>query len=448
MSLLRAHEPAPEAASAAAASFWRSPAQWLRRKNLSAGYWVFFNVAFFYDTGFAVYWFLFNLYLLDFHFNERAIGLVNGALTLGVLVGTLPVGALGRRFGPRPVLMFCFIVAPLLNIARVLWVWEPAEIALAFLAGLSMCTWTVTFLPAVSKLTTETNRTAAISLIFSVGVGCSALGAVLCGYLPHWLAGAGLALQPAAIKRIILIGSCVLAAAGFIPVLGLRIPPPASTPKLAAQPVRLAWLRGFRPNPFLVKFLLCMALWSAILAAFTPFANVYLARGLHIPLERIGLIFSVAQLLQLGSGLLVPIVLRWLGMLNGILATQLAAALTLATMASMHHQPLAVAFYLAFSATQWMSSPGLYSLLMNETPDAERSTAAAATMFANSLISSGATAVAGILFTQFGYSRVLLSLAALIAVVAFLCRLLLTQSKERETIGPAPELRSALSNLD
>ena len=32
-------------------------------------------------------------------------------------------------------------------------------------------------------------------------------------------------------------------------------------------------------------------------------------------------------------------------------------------------------------------------------------------MFANSLVSSGATAGAGILFTQFGYSRVLLGLA-------------------------------------
>lgn len=429
-------EPSP----GTALSFWRNPIAWLRGKNFSGGYWIFFNAAFFYDTGFAIYFFLFNLYLLDFHFNECAIGLVNGALTLGLLVGTLPMGALGRRFGPRTVLIFCFIAAPLINVARCLWIWEPAQIALAFVAGLSMCSWTVTFLPAVSKLTTQANRTAAISLIFSIGVGSSALGGALCGYLPQWLAGAGLTIEPAGITRLILLGSCAFAAIGFFPVLRLRVPPMTQGPQSSLQTSKLAWLGRFRPGPFLARFLFCMALWSAILGAFNPFANVYLARDLHLSLEHIGIIFSVAQLLQLGSGLLVPVVLRACGMLNGILATQLAAALTLATMAAVHHRSLAIAFYLAFSATQWMSSPGLYSLLMNETPDAERSTAAAMTMFANSLISSAATAGAGVLLTQFGYNRVLPALAASAAAAALLCRRLLAQSKARGIADPTPQL--------
>ncbi len=67
-----------------------------------------------------------------------------------------------------------------------------------------------------------------------------------------------------------------------------------------------------------------MALWSAILAAFTPFANVYLARDLHVPLTRIGLIFSSAQLVQLCLGLLTPLIFRMLGLINGIVATQIA----------------------------------------------------------------------------------------------------------------------------
>ncbi len=441
--------PASEPARAVEASFWRDPAAWLREKNLSRGYWTFFNAAFFYDTGFALYWFLFNLYLLDLHFNERAIGLISGALTLGLLVGTLPAGAIGRRFGPRPVLLFCFIAAPLLNAARALWVWEPAQIVLAFFAGVSMTSWTVTFLPAVSKLTTQANRTAAISLIFSIGVGSAAFVGALCGYLPQWMASAGLAMEPYATKRLILLASCGIAMIGFFPVLGLRMPPAVVEVESAPKPRRRAWLSSFQLSPFVWKFLLCMALWSVILAAFTPFANVYLARDLHVSLAHIGLIFSVAQLLQLASGLLVPVVMRSMGMLNGILATQLTAAMMLATMASVHRQPLAIAFYLAFAASQWMSSPGLYSLLMNETPDAERSTAAASTMFANSLVSSATTAGAGILFTQFGYSRVLLGLAGLAAVVALLCRLVLTEKKERDAPGTAPELHpSPIGNLD
>ena len=52
---------------------------WLTGKKLSRSFWVFFAVAFCFDLGFAVYFFLFNLYLVDFRFNERTIGLVGGA---------------------------------------------------------------------------------------------------------------------------------------------------------------------------------------------------------------------------------------------------------------------------------------------------------------------------------------------------------------------------------
>ena len=119
--------------SARAASFWRNPRAWLRKKNLGHEYWVFFSAAFFYDAGFAIYFFLFNLYLLDHRFNERAMGWIGGAMTLGSLVGTLPAGALAQRIGLRPLLIALFVSAPLMNAMRAVWLWEPAQIGLAFL---------------------------------------------------------------------------------------------------------------------------------------------------------------------------------------------------------------------------------------------------------------------------------------------------------------------------
>jgi len=422
----------------AGAAFWRNPAQWFREKNLSRRFWIFFTAAFFFDAGFAVYFFLFNLYLLDFHFNEKAIGLVNGALTLGALVGTLPVGALGRRVGLRPVLLFCFVAAPLVGVARAFWMWEPAQIGLAFLAGMTMCTWTVSFLPAVASLTTEKNRTSAISLIFSVGVGTSALGGAVCGYLPQWLRMAGFSMQSAEVKRLILLASCAIAAAGMLALLRLRLPTRADDGENSGSAGRgAAWLRGFRLNAFLWRFLPCMALWSAVLAAFTPFANVYLSRDLHLPLARIGLIFSLAQVLQVTAGLFLPIVVRAVGLINGIVATQLATALSLALLAAAHHEGLAIVLYLSFSAAQWMSSPGLYNLLMNETPEGERSPASAMTMFSNALVGSVATAGAGILLTRFGYAPVLLGIAGFALAIAVLSGILLGP---RRTRGAAPQI--------
>jgi MFS family permease len=408
---------------------WKNPAAWMREKQLSRRYWIFFSAAFFFDAGFAVYYFLFNLFLLDHGYHEQQIGWVGSASTLGSVVGTLPAGLITRRIGLRPVLLLLFTVAPLLHVLRVFFLWQAAQIGLAFLSGLAMSFWGVCFLPAVARLTSEENRTAAFSFIFSASVGTSMLGGVVCGYLGKALAMAGFTLYPADVKRIILLASCVVVLVGLLPLLRLRLAPQPSSVEVETAaveaahevPKRMTWLYRLALRPFLVRFLCCMALWSALLAAFAPFANIYLARDLHISMERIGLLFSIVQLIQFGMGLLTPLVFRALGLIKGIAATQVASGLLLFALAMASKPGIAISLYLVFSAAQWMSSPGLYNLLMTRTPDGERSSAAASTLFVSALVGSGATALAGVLFTRFGYPPVF----AGIAVAAMLSAILL-----------------------
>jgi len=402
-------------------SFCKNPLAWVRDTNFSRGYWIFFSAAFFFDAGFSIYFFLFNLFLLDCRFNERAMGWVGGALTLGSMAGTLPAGALARRFGLRPLLIALFVAAPLVNVLRALLIREPAEIGLAFLAGFIMSAWGVCFLPAVARLTTKKNRTAGFSAIFSVSIATGMLGGIVCGYLREWLARIGFPLQPVEVKRLILLASCALVLAGLIPVVRLRVP--ASTDEDIASepaPARLNVFSKLALSPFLLRFLPAMALWSAVLAAFTPFANVYLSRNLQVPMEQIGIVFSAAQLLQLCMGIAAPFLFRRLGLVSGIAATQIAAAVVLGALAIAASAPLAILLYLVFSAAQWMSSPGLYNFLMNETPDQDRSTAASLTLFANALAGSLATAATGVLLTRFGYRPVLFGIALEAMAIALL----------------------------
>jgi predicted MFS family arabinose efflux permease len=81
---------------------------------------------------------------------------------------------------------------------------------------------------------------------------------------------------------------------------------------------------------------------------------------------------------------------------------------------------LAVTLYLTFAGMQWMSSPGLYNLLMSGVADEERSSASAMTMLSNALMQSGAIAGAGMLFAHFGYPRVLVGIAGVALVAALL----------------------------
>jgi MFS family permease len=424
----------PQVSSPAGESerFWSGPFSWCARHNFSRNFWIYFFAVFFFDAGFGIYFFLFNLYLLDLHFDERMMGWVGGAMTLGSVLALLPAGALSKRIGVKPLIVFCFVASPLVCAIRTMWMWMPAQVGLAILAGMTMSAGTVCYLPTVARLTNEETRTTAFSLIISAGLATAAIGGLVCGYLPQWLRSLGFTIGAADVKRFILLASCGIVWLGLLPVLRVKIPEPPADDTTAIG--FGSWRKEWTLSPFLWRFLALMAVWSVVLASFTPFGNVYLATNLHVSMVRIGIIFSTVQMIQLCMGAATPIVFRVLGTIKGVIAIQATAGIVLAILAVTHDAKLAIPVYLIFSAVQWMSSPGLYTLLMSRTPDGQRNTAAALTLFFNSIASSLATMGAGQLFTRFGYPRVLSGIAGLALTAALLVWLLMMPQRREEMV--------------
>ncbi|MGH9586089.1 MAG: MFS transporter, partial [Acidobacteriaceae bacterium] len=402
--------------------------------NLGRGFWLFFTAALFWDAGFGVYFFLFNLYLLDFHLNERTIGLVNGALSFGLIVGMLPVVILTRRIGSRRVLILGFLAASVLGVLRAIFVGEQEAIALAFIAGVVMCVWPVLFLPVTASLTSESNRTAATGLIFSIGIGATACGVAASGYLSRWVGTFGMALGPADVKRVVLLLSSGVAACGTIALMRL--------PELSTAPPETVTLReqfAVLRQSFLRRFLPCMALWTSLLGAFAPFATVYFAQQRHLSLSHVGLIFSASQLAQLTGGLVVPLVERSFGLLRGIVISQLVTGILLMLTAISSHPAWCIVFFCSFSAAQWICSPAMYTLLMNNVVEADRAGASAVVMFGNYLLTAAATPAMGILLLHFGYSEVMIAIAALECILAVTFRCLIP---ERSLMSAPSQIRA------
>lgn len=414
-------------------------APWLRRYRLGRGYWLFFIAALFWDAGFGVYFFLFNLYLLDFHLNERTIGLVNGALSLGLIVGMLPAVILVRRIGARRSLILCFLAASVLGILRAIFVGEQEAVALAFIAGIVMCFWPVLFLPVTASLASESNRTAATGLIFSIGIGATACGVAASGYLSRWVGLLGSALGSADIKRVVLLLSSGVVACGTIALMRL---PELSTapPEAVALPEQFAVLR----QSLLRRFLPCAALWTSLLGAFTPFASVYFAQQRHISLSHVGLIFSASQLAQLIGGVVVPVVERSFGLMRGIVISELATGVLLMLTAISPQPAWCIFFFCSFSAAQWIVSPAMYTLLMNNVVEADRASSSALVMFSNYLLTAAATPVMGILLLHLGYPKVMIAIAVLECVLAAAFHWLIPE----RSLMPAPSPIHAESFTD
>jgi predicted MFS family arabinose efflux permease len=171
--------------------------------------------------------------------------------------------------------------------------------------------------------------------------------------------------------------------------------------------------------------------WNLAVGAFNPFFNAFFVRHLSARMEQIGIVFSAGQLAQIAAMMAAPAVLKKLGLVNGVMSTQIAAGLSLAVLAYSNSLLVAAAVYAGYAAFQYMSEPGVYTLLMGRVRPEEQSGASSL----NFLVAFGAQAISAILagaaLSRYGYSHVIPVIAAIAILSAFVFRALLRQFEER-----------------
>ena len=375
-----------------------------------------------FNVGMSIFFFLYNLFMLDLGYREGPLGVLTGALALGSMVGTIPMGMAAQRVGSRNVLVVCLLLLAVAFGARVFLFWYPVQIAFAFLDGVLLCGWVVCLSPAVAAVVDERRRPAAFSLLFATAIIAGALGGLLGGNMPRWCSNLlsrsmGIAVSGVNAKRITLLASCVFTALAAVPIARLsRITAP-----LRREPV--GW--PARGSPFLVRFLLASALWAAAMGAFNPFTNVFFVRHVGLTTDHLGNFFGVAQLVQTAGVLLMPVLLRRAGFVPAISAAQIGSATALVLLAWAHGILAGEALYCMFMFAQHMCDPAFQNLLMDGVAEDQRNPAAALNYLVTSLGQAVAALCAGTAFQEFGYPPVLITIAVGCLGSAFALRTLL-----------------------
>jgi len=385
--------------------------------ELGVDYWRLFFSEGFYNFGMFVFVFLYNLYLLQLGFDEKFLGLIAGVTTTGNIAGSFLAVFAMQRFGIRPALMASFASIAGLSALRAAVVSAPALLALAAISGLVSSVWPIALAPAVAAVTTEKGRSRGFSFVVSSGIAIGIFGGLAAGGLPGWISRHGISSSIGSYRASLLAGC-------FIVLLALW---PLSRMKMSGvQPKSERRLR--RPPPLVVRFVVAMAFWQLGTGLFNPFRNVFFAKQMHLAVDQIGSIFSLAQASQVAAVLLAPIAFRKFGLVRGISGMEFATALILVALASVSSPLAGAAVYCAFMAAQYMGEPGMFTFLMDAVPAGERSSASAL----NFLVSFGsqaiAAAIAGVLLARFGYPPVLTSAAIICSFAAFLFRVLLART--------------------
>jgi MFS family permease len=387
-----------------------------RRLEVGREFWSFFAAAAFFDFGLFIFFLLFNLYLLKLGFNESFLGLVSGCMLAGSVAGSLPAGMAIQRLGVRGSMIACFTIIPCL--AAILASGLPAWLLLgfAFFYGAVSVMWAVLLSPAVAALTSARNRGTGFSIVCSSGIAIGIMGGAVGGRLPGWVARFAPHTAVVAQYRAALWTGCGIVLLGLIPSSKLRLR--ASV----AQEQGSRRLR--RPPPEVIHILVAVAVWNLGTGAFNPFFSAFFER-LHMPVERIGLVFSLSQLGQALAILAAPLVFRATGVIRGISRMQLLSAIALACIAASGGQGTAALAYGAYMVVQNMSEPGMLTYLMDCVSESDRSGVSALNFLVSSAAQAIAAVLSGVLLRRFGYPPVLMLAATLCAIAGVLVRLLL-----------------------
>lgn len=382
---------------------------WWARQEFGSALLLFTAASAVFDFGEFVFFLLYNLFLLELGYNERLIGQIAAAFTAGTFIGAIPAAALTRRYGLRAVILIAIIGSTATASLRVFLLWRPALLGFALVNGIFMSFWAVSMPPAIAGLTTERNRAFGFGLIASVGIGVGAVAGLVGGQLSHLLSTFRFQSKMISSQQLpLLLGAlCLLAA--LIPLIRLRF----TAPQEDNREDRI-YPRSF----FVYAFMASLFLWSLGTGGFNPFFNVYFSRNLGVGAERIGLIFSLAQMTQVFAVLLAPLLLKRVGATRTVAGTQCAAAMMLACLAVVATPAAAGIIYIAYMSFQYASEPCLLTMLMTGVAASEQSGASVLNFMVISLAGILAAAAAGALFSQIGYRSTLLTCAAISMIAA------------------------------
>lgn len=130
-----------------------------------------------------------NYYVHSLGYRPDFIGLFSAMPALGALIGAVPTGILADRIGRKPVLLMTALLTPLFLALIGLVTSAPLLLGFSFIQGFVSTAYWVTNIPLLIESTTERQRVGVLALNSFLLLGVGALGNLLGGAIPEFVAG-------------------------------------------------------------------------------------------------------------------------------------------------------------------------------------------------------------------------------------------------------------------
>jgi predicted MFS family arabinose efflux permease len=366
--------------------------------------------------GQAIFSLLFNLYLRSLGVTDSTIGQILSKVSLGAAIAALPAAFLFRRIPARALLSGAAALAALSIVLQSTLTAPELLLTVAFLSGMVLTVFRLSIAPVIMREGAPATRPFLFSASFSVFFLSAIVGSLVGGALPHAFLAATDSQRLA--LRLSLFAAAVITLLSAIPFSAMRERDAGE----ARAPSPMDQLRELAEIDWALhlKLILPSTLIGLGAGLIIPFLNLYFRDRFGLTEGQIGILFSVMQGFMVVGNLFGPEVSRRLGLVRGVVWTQLASVPFMLVLALSTFFPFVAAAFFLRGGLMNMNQPLSSHFAMEVVPPRDHA-------ITNSLLSlswflawSVSADIGGHLIERRGYAEPLLIAAGLYVAASVL----------------------------
>jgi predicted MFS family arabinose efflux permease len=368
---------------------------------------------FLFGVGQSIFGLLFNLYLRDLGLTDATIGQILSKVALGAAVAALPAAFLFRRMPARRLLVGGAALASLGYVFQASFVQPELLLLVAFLTGMVLTIFRLSIAPVVMKESATERRPFLFSASFGVFFLSAILGSAVGGALPHLVHVVAPASSQA--LRLSLFAAAAVTLASTFPFLAMRSGEEGQGAESRGGPGALEQIQDLLEIDWglHLKLILPSAMIGLGAGLIIPFLNLYFKDRFGLTEGEIGILFSVMQGFMVAGNLFGPAVSRRLGLVHGVVATQLLSVPFMVVLAVSHLFPLVALCFFLRGGLMNMNQPLVSHFAMEVVPERDHAVTNSLLSLSWYLAWTVSADIGGTLIERKGYEEPLLIAAAL-----------------------------------
>jgi MFS family permease len=321
-----------------------------------------------------------NYYVHSLGYHPDFIGVFSAMPAIGALVGAVPTGMVADRIGRKPMLLLTAFLTPLFLAVCGLVTAAPLLLAASLIQGFVSTAYWVTNLPLLVENTTEKQRVAVLALNSFLLLGIGALGNLLGGAIPEFLAGV---LHESAASTVPLRWG-VFSAALFTFVFGLplwflrepkRMKQREQLPTAAkARGTGVSLSKDHWPVSLFLQLLIPDLVFTMGEGAVVALMQLYFILRFHLLPGTLGIIFTVSGVAGGVFSLTAPLFVKRWSKLRLVTSVQYLSAPLMVLIGFAPTLPLAIAGEYTRSFMRTLIEPVYAAFAMEQVSDRHRAT--------------------------------------------------------------------------